>query len=97
VEARLPARDRGELAVQALARSEWVSDLAAKQGVSRKSVYQQTHKARIARNDTFGSATPDRARSACRAESRLGRDAMARSLFGGYLLRCMLWTTPAPR
>src|SRR5271156_3423276 len=57
--ARLPARDRGDLAVQALARSEPVSDLAAKHGVSRKFVYQQTHKARVALDDAFRSATPD--------------------------------------
>jgi hypothetical protein len=59
VAARLPARDRGDLAVRALARSEPVSDLAAKHGVSRKFVYQQTHKARIALDDAFSSATPD--------------------------------------
>jgi hypothetical protein len=40
--ARLPARDRGDLAVQALARSDSVSDLADKHGVSRKFDYQQT-------------------------------------------------------
>jgi hypothetical protein len=46
--ARLPARGRGDLAVRVLARSEPVSDLADKHGVSRKFVYQQTHKARVA-------------------------------------------------
>jgi hypothetical protein len=42
--ARLPEGDREELAIQALARSETVSDLAARHGVSRKFVYTQTHK-----------------------------------------------------
>jgi len=51
--------DRKNLAVQALARSETVSGLAARHGVSRKFVYQQTHKARVALNDAFLSATPD--------------------------------------
>ena len=47
--ARLPEGDRKDLAIQALAGSETVSDLAARHGVSRKFVYQQTHKARRAR------------------------------------------------
>ena len=51
--ARLPGGDRKDLAIQALARSETVSDLAARHGVSRKFVYQQTHKARIALADAF--------------------------------------------
>ena len=37
--ARLPEGDRKELAIQALARSEAVSDLATRHGVSRKFVY----------------------------------------------------------
>jgi transposase-like protein len=57
--ARLPENDRKELAVQVLARSKPVSDLAARHGVSRKFVYQQTHKARVALDDAFRSATPD--------------------------------------
>jgi hypothetical protein len=57
--ARLAEGDRKDLAVQVLARSEPVSDLAAKHGVSRKFVYQQTHKARVALDDAFSSATPD--------------------------------------
>ncbi len=57
--ARLPGSDRKELAVQALARSETVSDLAARRGVSRKFVYQQTRKARIALADAFSPAVPD--------------------------------------
>ena len=54
-------RDRKDLAIQALAGSETVCDLAARHGVSRKFVYQQTHKARTALDDAFSSATPDEA------------------------------------
>ena len=57
--ARLPEGDRKELAIQALARSEAVSDLAARHGVSRKFVYQQTHKAREALDEAFSPAAPD--------------------------------------
>jgi hypothetical protein len=57
----LPESDRKDLAIQALARSETVSDLAARHGVSRKFVYQQTHKARAALDEAFSSATPDEA------------------------------------
>jgi len=57
--ARLPEGDRKDLAIQALARSETISDLAARHGVSRKFVYQQTHKAAAALDDAFLSATPD--------------------------------------
>ncbi len=57
--ARLPGGNRKDLAVQALARSETVSDLAARHGVSRKFVHQQTHKARAVLDDAFSSATPD--------------------------------------
>jgi len=57
--ARLPENDRKDLAIQALARSETVSDLAARHGVSRKFVYQQTHKAVAALDDAFSPATPD--------------------------------------
>jgi hypothetical protein len=39
----LPESDRKDLAIQALAGSETVSDLAARRGVSRKFVYQQTY------------------------------------------------------
>ena len=51
--ARLPQRDREALAIRALARSEPVSDLAVRHGVSRKFVYAQKHKARIALDDAF--------------------------------------------
>jgi hypothetical protein len=55
----LPGSDRRDLAIQALAGSETVSDLAARHGVSRKFVYRQTHKARAALDDTFSPAVPD--------------------------------------
>ena len=57
--ARLPEGDRKDLAIQALAGSETVGGLAARHGVSRKFVYQQTHKARTALDEAFSSATPD--------------------------------------
>src|SRR5215213_7473033 len=57
----LPDRERKVLAIQALAGSKTVCDLAARHGVSRKFVYQQTHKARAALDDAFSSATPDEA------------------------------------
>jgi transposase-like protein len=57
--ARLPGNDRKDLAVSALARSATVSDLAARHGVSRKFVYQQTHKARAALDDAFTATMPD--------------------------------------
>jgi len=56
--ARLPESERKDLAIQALARSETVSDLAARHGVSRKFVYQRTHKAVAALDDAFLSASP---------------------------------------
>jgi len=56
--ARLPESDRKDLAVQALARSATISDLAARHGVSRKFVYQQTHIAHAALDDAFLSAAP---------------------------------------
>src|SRR5215212_5496833 len=55
----LPESGRKDLAIQALARSETVSDLAARHGVSRKFVYQQTHKARAALDGAFSPAVPD--------------------------------------
>jgi len=57
--ARLPESDRKDLAIQALAGSETVSDLAARHGVSRKFIYQQTHKAVAALDEAFLSAMPD--------------------------------------
>ncbi len=57
--ARLPGSERKSLAIHALAGSEKVTNLAARHGVSRKFVYQQTHKARTALDDAFASAVPD--------------------------------------
>ena len=57
--ARLLGSGRKDLAIQALVRSETVSDLAALHGVSRKFVYRQTHKAAAALDDAFLSVTPD--------------------------------------
>ncbi len=59
--ARLPGSNRKDLAIQALARSETVSDLAARHGVSRTFIYQQTCKARRALDDAFSPAVPDSA------------------------------------
>src|SRR3954466_11527497 len=55
----LPESDRKDLAIQALAGSETVCDLAARHGVSRKFVYLQTHKARAALDDAFSPAVRD--------------------------------------
>src|SRR5208337_1634921 len=57
--ALLPESDRKDLAVQALARSATISDLATRHGVSRKFVYRHTDKARTALDDAFLSASPD--------------------------------------
>jgi len=57
--ARLPESGRKDLAIQALAQSATISDLAARHGVSRKFVYQQTHKAGAALDDAFSPAAPD--------------------------------------
>jgi len=57
--AKLSENDCKDLAIQALARSETVSDLAVRHGVSRKFVYQQTRKAAAALDDAFSPATPD--------------------------------------
>src|SRR3954470_18294722 len=55
----LPEGDRKDLAIQALAGSETVSDLAAQHGVSRKFVYRQTHKARAALDEAFSPVVRD--------------------------------------
>ena len=57
--ARLPESERKDLAVLVLARPATVSDLAVRHGVSRKFVYQQTHKARTALDDAFTPTTRD--------------------------------------
>ena len=59
--ARLSGCERKGLAIQALARSETVSDLAVRHGVSRKFVYQQAHKAHTALDGAFSPAVPDSA------------------------------------
>jgi len=55
----MPGSDRKDLAVQALARSTTISNLSDRHGVSRKFVYQQTHKARVALDHAFSSAADD--------------------------------------
>ncbi len=57
--ARLRGGDGKDLAIQVLAQSETVSDLAARHGVGRKFVHQQTHKARAVLDDAFSPAVPD--------------------------------------
>ena len=57
--ARLPESNRIGLAVQALAGSETVTDLAARNGVSRKFVYEQAHKARAVLDEAFLAAVPE--------------------------------------
>src|SRR5271166_3628260 len=57
--AKLPESDRQSLAIQALARSTTISDLATRHGVSRKFIYQQTDKARTALDDAFLSVEPE--------------------------------------
>ena len=47
------------MAIHALAGSETVSGLAARHGVSRKFVYEQTHRACAALDDVFSPAVPD--------------------------------------
>ena len=59
VAARLPESDRRDLALQALAGSEAVSALAARHGVSRKFIYEQTDKARVALEGAFLTAAPE--------------------------------------
>ena len=54
----LPESDRKDLAIQALAGSETVSDLAARHGVSRKFVYQP-RKVHAALDGAFSSAKQD--------------------------------------
>ncbi len=57
--AKLRESGRKDLAIQALAQSATIGDLAARHGVSRKFVYQQTHKAVAALDGAFLSVTPD--------------------------------------
>ena len=57
--ARLPESDRKELALQVLFGSKMVSDLAARHGVSRRFIYKQQSKARVALDSAFSPAVPD--------------------------------------
>src|SRR6195952_4766351 len=57
--AALSETGRRDLAVQALARSATISELAIQHDASRKFVYQQMHKAGAALDDAFLSAAPD--------------------------------------
>ena len=57
--ARLAETERKDLAILALTGTETVSDLATRHGVSRKFVYQQTHKASVALDDAFLPAAPE--------------------------------------
>jgi len=58
---RLRESNRRDLAIQALAQSETLSNLAARHGVGRKFIYQQTCKARTALDDAFSPGVPDSA------------------------------------
>jgi hypothetical protein len=55
----LPESERKQLAVQALAGSETISELSARLGVSRKFVYAQRGKASDALDDAFSLTAPD--------------------------------------
>ncbi|MET3134562.1 hypothetical protein AAKU55_004862 [Oxalobacteraceae bacterium GrIS 1.11] len=57
--AKLPEADRINLAVQALAGTATISDLAAGHDVSRKFVYEQANKARASLAEVFASSAPD--------------------------------------
>jgi len=58
--ALLAENDRKDLAIQALAQSATISDLSARHGVSRKFIYRQTDKARLALDEAFLSAASGR-------------------------------------
>ena len=57
--ARLPEADRISMAVEALAGTATITDLAAGHDVSRKFVYQQVNKASAALAEVFSSSAPD--------------------------------------
>jgi hypothetical protein len=57
--AKLAGSERKDLAILALARSQTVSELACQHEVSRKFIYQQAHKARVALDDVFAPETPE--------------------------------------
>lgn len=56
---KLPEDERKALAVRGLAGSESITDLAGKYGVSRKFVYEQTHRASVALDEAFPTAVND--------------------------------------
>ena len=69
---RLVPQQRQELAIQVLAGTETVSELARQHEVSRKFVYQQVHTAEEALNDSLRSLVdPTTSSSTCRSP-RLG-------------------------
>ena len=57
--AKLPEVDRKSLAIQALAGTTTITDLAAQNVVSRKFVYEQVNKASAALDEVFTSSAPD--------------------------------------
>lgn len=57
--AKLPEVDRKSLAIQALAGTATITDLAAQNLVSRKFVYEQVNKASAALDEVFTSSAPD--------------------------------------
>ena len=57
--AKLPEVDRKSLAIQALAGTATITDLAAQNVVSRKFVYEQVNKASAALYEVFTSSAPD--------------------------------------
>ena len=57
--AKLPEIDRKSLAIQALAGTATITDLAAQNVVSRKFVYEQVNKASAALDEVFASSAPD--------------------------------------
>ena len=59
VAATLRPETRQQIAIEALAKSTPISHLAADYEVSRKFVYQQSEKAKLALNESFEPTTPD--------------------------------------
>ncbi|MGB8691520.1 MAG: hypothetical protein WCD53_29945 [Microcoleus sp.] len=59
VAASLPPDTRQKLAIVMLAKTKPVSHLAAEHQVSRKFLYQQSHKAKTALDEIFASLAPD--------------------------------------
>ncbi len=57
IKVKTAVNERKDLAILALARSATITDLAIGRGVSRKFVYAQTQKARVALDDAFLPAT----------------------------------------